>query len=295
MSRRTLKARTADGPMMFPALEMHYPEGQRITEDEFAFQMLSPAFRMAVRAMAWQPLRNLIARSLDKQMPGFWGGIVARKRYADDLVAEALVSGIKQFVILGAGYDTRAFRLIAPVGADAFEVDLPENSVQKRAVIERLFGRVPAHVELVPLNFETDDLENCLAVHGFRRELATMYVAEAVTPYLTENAVDRVFRALAKAPIFSRLIFTYTRRDFLDGEQLYGWDKPYRQWVVKEKLWRFGLSPTAVGEFLQRYGWAEREQVGSAEYRARYIEPAGRSLTAIDIERFVSAEKVSAG
>ena len=293
MRRRALKARTADAPMLFPALEMHYPKGQRVIEDEFAIRMLSRGFRMAVRAMAWQPLRDLITRSVDKQMPGFWGGIVARKRYADDQVADALSSGIKQFVILGAGFDTRAFRLIARSGADAFEVDLPENTARKKALIERLFGEVPASIELVAVNLETGDLENSLAAHGFRREQPTMYVIEAVTPFLSQDAIARVFAVLAKAPASSRLIFTYTLREFLEGKQLYGWDKAYKRWVVKERIYQFGLSPTGVGDFLQQYGWTEREQVGSEEYRARYFEPAGRNLTGIGVERFVSAEKVA--
>src|SRR5215207_5049786 len=242
MSRRTFKARSADGPMMFPALEMHYPETQRITEDAFAIRMLSPVVRLTVWSMAWRPLRNLIARSLDKQMPGLWGGMVARKRYADDQVAEALASGIKQSVILGAGYDTRAFRLIAPAGARAFEVDLPDNVVRKKAILKRLFDQVPERVELVPVDFETDDLADSLAAHGLRPELPTMYVIEAVTQYLTEDAINRVFTAIAKAPPSSRLIFTYIRRDFLDGNQLYGWDKAYKQWVVDDKVWRYGLS-----------------------------------------------------
>jgi methyltransferase (TIGR00027 family) len=292
MTRRTFEARSADGPMLFPALEMHFPETQRIAEDEFAIRMLSPAVRMTARAMAWRPLRDLIARSLDKQMPGLWGGVVARKRYADDQTADALASGIKQFVILGAGFDTRSFRLIAPAGADSFEVDLPDNSARKRAMLERLFGDVPSHVVLIPADFETDDLQDCLAAKGFWPDMPTMYVMEAVTQYLTEDAIDRLFTALSKAPPASRLIFTYLRREFLEGKELHGWDKAYKQWVVDDKVWRYGVAASAVGDFLAGYGWAERDHVGSDDYRLRYFDPAGRDLPAIDIERFVAAEKV---
>lgn len=277
---------------MFSALEMSNTEDQRITNDPYAYRMLSPALRMTVRAMAWRPLRSFMTRALDKQTPGLWGGMVARKRYADDQVSDALTAGIRQFVILGAGFDTRAFRLIAPAGARAFEVDLPENSRRKAAELHRLFNRIPEHVELVGADFETHDLSNCLAVHGFQPELATMYLMEAVTQYLRPETVDRVFTAFAEAPSSSRLAFTYIRSDFLDGSRLCGWDKAYQKWVVEDEVWRFGLSPAAVGDFLGRYGWSEREQVGCKEYEARYFRPAGRQLAAIDIERFVSAEKI---
>ena len=90
----------------------------------------------------------------------------------------------------------------------------------------------------------------------------------------------------------SRLIFTYVKQEFLEGKELDGWEKAYKKWVVEDKVWRFGLSPTAVGDLLARYGWAEHDHVGSDEYRARYFEPAGRDIVAIDGERFVSAEKI---
>ncbi|MGV0742372.1 class I SAM-dependent methyltransferase [Mycolicibacterium sp. XJ870] len=291
MRRRPFKARSADGPMLFPALEMYYPQRQRIISDEFATRMLSPALRLTVPALGRKPLRNLLEKSLNKQMPGLWGGMVARKRYADDQVMDALAAGISQFVILGAGFDTRAFRLIAPTGADAYEVDLPDNIARKRQVVERLFTRVPEHVKLVPVDFETDDLADSLAAHGLQPDRATMYIIEAVTQYLTEDAIDRLFTTLATAPASSRLIFTYIRRDFLDGQKLDGWDKAYKQWVVNDRVWQFGLAPNTVGDFLQRYGWTEREQVGHEEYRTCYFKPAGRDLAAIDIERFVSAVK----
>jgi methyltransferase (TIGR00027 family) len=242
--------------------------------------------------MAWRPLRNLMMRSLDKQTPGLWGGMVARKRYADDRVDEALAEGIKQFVILGAGFDTRAFRLIAPAGADAFEVDLPDNSARKKASLQRVLGNVPPHVTLAAVDFESDDLEDSLVAQGFRPELPAMYVMEAVTQYLTPEAVGRLFTVLSNAAASSRLEFTYVRRDFLEGKELYGWDKVHEQWVVKDNYWRWGLYPDDVDEFLERYGWDVRDHVGADDYRVRYFEPAGRDLSAIDVERFVSAEKL---
>lgn len=291
MSRRPFKARSADGPMMFSALEMHYPETQRIAQDPLAIQMLSPLVRLAARSMAWRPLRQLMARSLDKQMPGLWGGMVARKRYADDQVAEALASGITQFVILGAGFDTRALRLIAPAGARAFEVDLPDNVLRKKAALRRLSDALPERVALVAADFECVDLMDSLAAHGFRTEAPTMYIMEAVTQYLTEDAIDRVFTALSETPPSSRLIFTYIRQDFLDGKRMYGWDKAYKQWVIDDQVWRFGLAPTEVGSFLRKYGWTARDQLGPTEYRTRYFKPAGRDLDAFDIELFVSADR----
>jgi hypothetical protein len=93
-------------------------------------------------------------------------------------------------VILGAGLDTRGYRLAAPNGVPVFEVDLPANIDYKRARVRSIFGWIPEHVTLVPVDFKTDDLAQALPAHGFRLENRTLFVWEAVTQYLTaEGAV----------------------------------------------------------------------------------------------------------
>nr|WP_273377692.1 SAM-dependent methyltransferase [Actinopolymorpha pittospori] len=172
----------------------------------------------------------MIGRSVAKQLPGLWGGMVGRKRYADDMVTDALEAGIGQFVILGAGFDTRSFRLIAPAGAKAFEVDLPDNIARKQRLLEKRFGQVPRHVTLMATDFETDDLTERLAASGFEPDASSMYVVEAITQYLTQDAAQRLFSFLATAPAASRLIFTYIDQNFLDGRDLDGWESVHRKW-----------------------------------------------------------------
>lgn len=84
-----------------------------------------------MRLLRWRFVRDLATRAIEKDAPGLWGGMLARKGYADDQVADALDSGIGQVVFLGAGLDTRAFRLVAPAGAEAIELDLPANVAYK--------------------------------------------------------------------------------------------------------------------------------------------------------------------
>ena len=58
---------------------------------------------------------------------------------------------------------------------------------------------------------------------------------------------------LAKAAPGSRLVFTYVRKDFLDGKALYGWESGYRQFVASE-IWLFGMEPEDCPSFLRGYG-----------------------------------------
>jgi O-methyltransferase involved in polyketide biosynthesis len=96
---------------------------------------------------------------------------------------------------------------------------------------------------------------------------------------------------LAGAASGSGLAFTFVRKDFLSGQTMYGAQSAYQDFVVKHRLWQFGLHPEEVAEFLAEYGWHECEQVGPDEYDARYLQPAGRLMATSEIERAVYAER----
>jgi methyltransferase (TIGR00027 family) len=121
--------------------------------------------------------------------------------------------------------------------------------------------------------------------------MRTFYVWEAVTQYLTEPAVRKTMEHLAGAAPGSGLAFTFVRKDFLSGQTMYGAQPAYQDFVVKRKLWQFGLHPEEVAAFLAEYGWRESEQVGPDEYDARYLQPAGPQMTTSEIERAVYAER----
>jgi methyltransferase (TIGR00027 family) len=295
MAKRSPAARTAFGPMVLAAIEQHFPDGQRLIDDELAIRLLPPGQRLLAQVVGRRrPLRIWFCNRAEKNKhaAGLWGGIVGRKRYADEKITQALEAGIGQVVILGAGLDTRAYRLVTPRGIPAFEIDLPANIAYKQHALRRIFGRVPDDVTLIPADLETDDLAALLATHDFQTGQPAMFVCEAVTQYLTEDGAHKTLAALAKAPAGSRLLFTYVRKDFLDGVNLFRFEKGYQDFVVKQRLWRFGLDPADVADLLDSYGWVEREQVGPSEYIQRYFRPAGRDLTAMQLERFVYAEKV---
>jgi methyltransferase (TIGR00027 family) len=228
----------------------------------------------------------------ERRACGVWGSVPYRKRYIDDKLLEAMRAGLQAVVILGAGLDTRAYRLPALGAIPVFEVDLPENIAYKRARLQALYKSVPAHVALVPLDFDSQDLASGLASQGYRAEYQTFFIWEAVTQYLSEAGVHKTLGSLAQAKTGSRLVFTYIRQDFIDGTARYGLDVVYEVYRGKRPLWHFGLAPKQVAAFLEPYAWKELEQVGSQEYTLRYLKPARRALPVTEIERAVYAEKL---
>lgn len=284
-------AKTGAGPMVTVAVEQHFPENQRIIEDNLAYSILSSSMRAVVQLTRPAFIRDWLVRTSEKSAPGIWGGTICRKRYIDEKLIES-VAQIDAVVNLGAGSDTRAYRLPALADMPVWEVDQPENIGPKQARLQKLFGEVPNHVKLLPIDFDREELGTVLAAHGYPADRRMFFIWEAVTQYLTETGIRTTFDFLAKTARGSRLAFTYVRRDFLDGQVMYGQEYLYKQYVVRDKIWLFGMDPEGVVNFLAPYGWRVVEHLGYEELAERYVKPTGRELASTPIERMVYAEKL---
>jgi methyltransferase (TIGR00027 family) len=284
-------AQTAFGPMVQAAIEQYEPPGRRLVDDDLALSILPFGYRAVVRAMRWPRLRRLTISAGERAVPGAWALIACRKRYIDDKLNEAL-ENIDAVVILGAGLDTRAYRLARRSQLPVFEVDLPVNIARKEAAVRRALGPLPASVHLVPLDFEQDSLIDALAEQGYHHAARTFFVWEGVTQYLTENAVRATLDALRDASPGSRLVFTYVGRDFIDGRNLYDAAVLYKRFRQRRQIWKFGLDPDEVGAFVAEYGWRLVEQAGAEYHRRHYLEPSDRDLRASDLEWSAYAEKL---
>jgi methyltransferase (TIGR00027 family) len=290
--RRQAVTQTALGPTFIVAVEQGTPSAVRLVDDHLASRFLPSIGPIIVGVARRAVMRRQIEQWSENRYPGLWGELLCRKRYGDDQLVAAVEAGLRQVVVLGAGLDTRAYRSLGITQPRTFELDLPDNSFYKQKKLVSIFGRVPDHVTLAAVDFETQDLERSLLEHGFNAEARTLFVWEAVTQYLTESAVRRTLAVLSTAASGSRLLFSYVRQDFVDGTNLWGCPALFRQFVGRHPpLWHFGLDPPRVAPFLREFGWTEREQMGESEYLARYVEPLQRRLRVTAIERFVLAVK----
>jgi len=284
-------SKTGAGPITVVAIEQYLPRDQRIIDDEFAYPILPFGMRAYVWLTRADWVRDWMIRASEKAVPGAWGGFLCRKRYIDDKLTEA-IGNISSVVNLGAGFDTLAYRLPALADIPVWEVDQPVNIKAKRARLRKLFGEVPAHAKLVPIDFDREDLGAVLSSHGFSSGNQTFFIWEAVTQYLTETGIRATFDFLAKAPAGSRLAFTYVLKDLIDGKDFYGHEYIYKKMVLKEKAWLYGMDPEEVANFLGTYGWRVLEHLGYEELAVRYVKQTGRKLPSMAIERMVYAEKM---
>ncbi|MFO7964067.1 MAG: SAM-dependent methyltransferase [Desulfobacterales bacterium] len=284
-------AGTGPGPTLMVALEQHLPENVRIVKDDLAHRILP----FGSRVILWIKLRLMSVENMvtwtEKKMPGMWSGFMCRKRYIDDKVNEAVISRVEAVVNLGAGFDTRVYRLAALSGVPVWEVDQPGNIEAKRKRLRHILKKIPPNVTLVPIDFDQEALNDLLTSNGYLPDVTTFFIWEAVTQYLPETSIRATFKFLETAPSGSRLIFTYIRKDFIEGTVLYGHTYLFEN-MVKKNIWRFGFDPDEIVHFLSGYGWRVLEHLGYDELAERYVKPTGRNLQSTPIERIVYASRM---
>ena len=288
MSRQA--AKTSRGPMALSALEQSFPPSQRILTDPLAIKMFPASERLLLHMMSKPLLRNAMIRMTEKSNPGLWGGLMCRKRYFDEKLVAAS-RDIDAIVNLGAGFDTRVYRLHGISGKPIWELDQPANIEAKRERLQEALHSIRGNIRLVSIDFDREEIAAVLEDHQFSFDAQTFFIWEGVSQYLTEAAVASMFQFFARAAAGSRLAFTYVRRDFLEGKNLYGWEKAYQRFV-QSRIWLFGLDPEAWPDLLIKYGWRMMEDVGYDQLAEQYVKPTGRKLAPMPVERAIYAEKL---
>ena len=221
------------------------------------------------------------------QNPEMLGGariLIARTRFIDDRFTAALDAGSTQVLILGAGFDSRAYRFADRLrSARVFEVDQPDTQQAKMRRVTNAVGELPRHVTYLPVDFRHDDFGDALARAGYQSDRKTFAIWEGVTMYLPGDAVRDVLRWYAgHAAPGSTIVFDYTYASLiqmlqnvdvakLDEKQKQGLAR-FRRLTAGEP-WLFGLPDKGEAEFLRGLGIELRSTMGmnSAEAIERYL------------------------
>jgi methyltransferase (TIGR00027 family) len=269
---------------LFRALEARRPEPDRVANDTLAVRFLTPEFRLLAGLARMAAARRLTEELIDHRWPCVRGGVVARTRLIDETVAAEL-PGVSQVLILGAGFDSRAYRLAGLRDVPVFEVDHPATQAAKRRVLRRS-ARGPAEtaahgVRFVPVVFGADDPGRALAASGFAPGERTLALWEGTTNYLDPAAVDGTLRFLASVlGPGSRLVFTYVDRAMIDGSADFAGAQTTMAAVRRVgEPFTFGLAPGEVPGYLATRGFSLEWDVRVSDAAARFY-PAGHCPTA---------------
>ena len=210
-------------------------------------------------------------RIVDRRTPGPRISAVLRTRVIDQQLQEGLGAGCSQLVILGAGYDSRPYRIEDVARARVFEVDHPDTQAVKRRRLAAKLRSLPRNVLYVPVDFLRDDFGRCLVDAGYSAEVPTFFVWEGVTNYLTAEAVDATLRWIAaSSPNTSRLSFTYVDRGLLDGTEPFPGSEGWVATVERAgEPFTFGLDPAELEHYLSARGMRLLSDESTAEVHDR--------------------------
>ncbi|QHS52734.1 class I SAM-dependent methyltransferase [Edaphobacter sp. 12200R-103] len=199
--------------------------------------------------------------------------MIVRSRYAEDLLAKAVANGVSQYVLLGAGLDTFAYR--NPFAQlHVFEVDHPATQQWKRDLLSASGIEVPSSLTYIPVDFEHQQLATQLAAAGFDRTRPAFFAWLGVVPYLTHAAFRSTLALMASCASGSGIVMDYGQpRSALPYlEQLAHDSLSSRVQLVGEPFQLF-FTPHQMATELS--GFHNLEDLGSNELNARYF--SGRS------------------
>jgi methyltransferase (TIGR00027 family) len=268
-------SRTARYVALYRALENLERGRPRLFSDPFARRFLPPSHRLLLAAARIPALHRAISRYADSRAPGARSSAIARTRIIDDVARDCTRDGVRQVVLLGAGFDCRAHRLPELSGAAVYEVDRPDTQALKRSRLAA--AATHRDVRYVALDFLRDDVGAALAGAGWNAAAPTLFVWEGVTNYLSADAVADVLRWIGGTAAGSTLVFTYIHAGLLDGSVRFdGGDLMLSNVRSLGEPWTFGLDPRELRAYLAGFGLDLVEDLGADDYRRRILPDAER-------------------
>ncbi|MBN1176444.1 MAG: SAM-dependent methyltransferase [Dehalococcoidales bacterium] len=219
-----------------------------------------------------RPLGNLVMKNFAPR--GIYEYVLARTRLFDEVYGGAIDEVIPQIVILGAGFDTRAWRFARRNrGTRVFELDAPITQQMKRKLLEKKGVDTPGEVTFVPIDFEEDNIAGVLGGAGYRSNLGSLFLWEGVTMYLYERDVVGTLEFIREnSAAGSRVLFDYVLASVLRRENtLYG-ESSVRRMVSKGgEKWVFGIEEGTAEAFLVKNGFRLVGHYTPTELRQKFL------------------------
>ena len=234
--------------------------------------------------MSWPDLVEYFEEELGTKFakhPGFlpYAFLNLRTRHLDAAVRGALADGTKQIIILGAGLDSRAYRLTNSWDAGrVFEVDFPPTQEYKKRKVSSAIGDPPRNLTCVPIDFTKESLDEVLVRNGYRSDLKTLITWEGVSMYLPKAAIDSTLAFVAyHAGPGSSILFDYFDEPLVnqdhDDELWKKWARTVSEWG---EPWMFGIPNSGEGNVFQltaAQGLEVKSDYSMDELCVKYLPP----------------------
>jgi methyltransferase (TIGR00027 family) len=286
---------TAIAAAMLRAAHLLWDDAPKIFEDPLALRLSGCENETALRAQldkleaeVAQSTSLDFARSMRRSITA---SLVMRSRYLEEEVEQAFGQGVSQYVVLGAGLDSFAYRRtdLAKV-LRVFEVDHPATQAWKRTRLQQVGMELPANLSLVPVDFEKQSLIDNLRTNGYRTDAPALFSWLGVTVYLTPDAIFSTLRAIAALAPGTEIIFHYTvPKESVDEKTQLMLAAVMGFAAARGEPYRSVFEPAQLADQVRKLGFGEVSDLGPDEARVRYFANRNDGLRPLASEHFMRA------
>lgn len=264
---------TAEAVCAFRSIGALDPDPKTRNPDSMAEKFVNPALKETFPGLGLGYEDAKLA--MDRMNSGVFYYVNARTLHMDTMLLQALKEGTRQVVIMGAGFDSRAYRFHENYPeVRFFEIDLPATSTDKQRRVRNILGMDPNWVTYVPIDFNTQTLDEVLVKAGFATDRKTFFIWEGVTYFISKAGVDSTMRFIAEnsAP-GSRIVFDYMLEDVVQGRDYsaYGARRTVYHVAHRGEPYVFGIAPKQLETFINLRGLALLSDLGPADLSKRYL------------------------
>lgn len=283
---RVKPSKMAEEVTMHRVAESLKPENERICYDPLAKYFISPQTLEKSNKHL-----NEALEVMERHVPGLRNSLLTRVRFIDDYLTSCIKADFKQVVILGAGYDTRAYRIKGIKNMQVFEVDHPNTQSYKIQKVREICYSTPKHVTYVPLDFENQILGHELYNFGYDRSLKTLFIIEGLIYYIPPTAAIETLNFIANnTGKGSALILDYFPESVVNGNNKTELAQNLRIFpqLHGEPL-QFGINEMETEKYLEQFGFKNIRNIDSNEYKKIYLQGTNKNRNVCDLLYFLTA------
>jgi len=231
-------------------------KNERFGSDYLAEYFLPSHFRFFIK---FKKIRANVKNKSNKLTPGMYEYVLARTAFFDNVFIDALNKNIPQIVLLGAGYDTRAYRFAKLNNTTKIiDLDIATTQNRKKKCLKKAQIDIPKHVTLVPINFNKESLKNVLEKAGYENNEKTLFIWEGVSYYLEPDSVDATLE-FVKYSSHNESVIAFDYAISISEENInnyYGVKEFAQTWRKhrSNELFRFAIDEGRIESFLEQRG-----------------------------------------
>jgi methyltransferase (TIGR00027 family) len=291
------RSTTADFAAMMRATHLILDGEPKILGDVFALRLSGfeneKDLCQAINKIGIDLASKLPGSCPENLMEATRAAITVRSRMAEERLYEAIKRGVSQYVILGAGLDSSAYRLPdTATNIRVFEVDFPATQEWKRAQIDKIYPQIANHVTFVQIDFEQNSLFACLREHGFDPRKPAFFSWLGVVWYISEGSFFETLREIASSANGSEVVFEYP----VTADLVEPIDRPLAEMIKQLGSARgepigSGFNPTELVRKVITLGFETVSDLSPDDIQAQYFLGRQDRLRMPSIGHFLSARR----